>query len=536
MTTLSDYLDEKTLRQFQDAFSAVAATQVRICGADGEPLLDDTGVPGDAPAALGRLDGAGQGPGSSVAAVCVDGREIGCVRLESASLTAPEPDVADDRHWRQRVLLLAAGVLAQVCERQEQLDRRIDQLTTLYRLTSEFTGQRDLQSVLDTVAATVVSVLDAKGCSIRLLNEDRTELVVKAVAGLSPEYLLKGPILISHSRIDQEALATGEPVYVADEQSDDRVLYPAEAAREGIVSALCAPMVFKGEPEGVLHVYTAERHVFDSVEVSLLKSIAAQAAAAIVNSRLNQEAVRSATMKRELELAAEVQRRMIPSSPPAIEGFEIEPVYVPSYELSGDFYDFIDLPPDNLGLAICDVAGKGMRASLLMSAVRASLRAHAVNVYDMVDVLRKVNRDMCSATLISDFASMFYAVLDFRTRRLTYANAGHPPPILVRRGELCHLHTGGGVLGVDTSLSYRQEWFTLESGDVLLAYTDGLTEAMNFDDEIFGRERVDEAVLEAWRQGHSAQGIAKHVLWCMRRFVGLQTRFDDLTMLAIKVL
>ncbi|MFP3937555.1 MAG: PP2C family protein-serine/threonine phosphatase [Phycisphaerae bacterium] len=538
MATLRDFLDAETLRQFQAAFSAVAAAPVRICDPDGEELLGETGVPKNIGAALGQLDSAEQEPTGECVAIRVDGERVGCVRLETASLDAGvvERVCSDDQQWRRRVLMLAAGVLTQVCRRQEQLDRRIEQLTTLYQLTAEFSGQRDLQSVLDTVARTVVDVLDAKGCSIRLLNEEHTELLVKAVAGLSKQYVHKGPILVSRSRIDQEALSTGEPVYVADEQADERVLYPAEAASEGIVSALCAPMVYKGESEGVIHVYTSEPHVFDAVEISLLKSIAAQAAAAIVNARLNQEAVRSATIQRELELAGEVQRRMIPAAPPALEGFEIEPVYVPSYQLSGDFYDFIDLPPDNLGLAICDVSGKGVRASLLMAAVRASLRAHAVNIYDMVDVLRKVNRDLCNSTLVSDFASLFYAVLDFRTRRLTYANAGHPPPILVRRGELCHLHTGGGVLGVDCSQAYRQEWFTLEPGDYVLAYTDGLTEAMNFNDEIFGRERVEQAVLEAVGDDRSAQGLSKHVLWCMRRFAGLQTRFDDLTMLAIKVL
>jgi sigma-B regulation protein RsbU (phosphoserine phosphatase) len=539
LTTLRDYLDEQALQQLQDAFSAVAAVPVRICGADGEPLVAEGTVPDDAAAVLEQPPAPEPGPTGQCAPVAVDGERLGSIRLETASLegaAAGGSASADERQWRQRVLVLAAGLLAQICRREGQLNRRIEQLTTLHELTAEFAGQRDLQSVLDTVARTVVDALGAKGCSIRLLSEDHTELVCKAVAGLSPEYLRKGPILVSRSRIDQEALTAGEPVYVADEGADDRVLYPAEAAREGIVSALCAPMAYKGDAEGVIHVYTGERHVFDSFEVSLLKSIAAQAAAAIVHARLNQEAIRSATMQRHLEMAGEVQRRMIPSSPPAVEGFEIEAVYVPSYQLSGDFYDFIDLPPDNLGLAICDVSGKGVRASLLMAAARASLRAHAVNVYDMVTVLQKVNRDLCGSTFTSDFASLFYAVLDVRTRRLTYANAGHPPPILVRGGELCHLHAGGGVLGVDPAGTYRQEWFTLHSGDVLLAYTDGLTEALNFEDEIFGRERVERAVLEACGDGRSAQGLAKHVLWCMRRFAGLQTRFDDLTMLAIKVL
>ncbi|MCK4602937.1 MAG: PP2C family protein-serine/threonine phosphatase [Phycisphaerae bacterium] len=239
----------------------------------------------------------------------------------------------------------------------------------------------------------------------------------------------------------------------------------------------------------------------------------------------------------DIALAAEIQAGLLPKACP-----HDCPNHVAAARnrmcagVGGDFYDFIRLPSNNLGVGICDVVGKGVRASLLMASIRASLRAHAVNVYEMSDVLEKVNSDFCADTQISDFATLFYAVLDARERRFTYANAGHIPPLLIRDGQIRQLSTGGGVLGVDPHGHWDHESFTLCSGDVIFAYTDGLSEAINFDDEAFGSERVEATVLEAVATGQCAEGVAKHVLWQMRRFAGLQKRFDDLTLLAIRVL
>jgi len=530
-----DNFDIHAIRQLQDAFSAVARRCIRICNPDGEPYIPDYREAPDWDAIL--QPAIESGADVTRMPVVANGQVVALVRLDPGEApSAPPQEQGHPSTWMPRFLRLMASVIGRACENQGEIRSRAEQLGTLYRLTAEFTGRRDLQSVLDLVARTVVEVLKAKACSIRLLSESRNELVVKSVANLSPGYLKKGPILLSRSRIDQEALATGKAVYVRDEQADPRVLYPAEARREGIVSALCAPMFYKGRPEGVIHVYTAEEHAFEWFEVSLLEAIAGEAAAAIVNARLHEEAIHAANMKRALDMAAQVQRRMIPADPPGIPGFEIGAVYVPSYELGGDFYDFLDLPPGNVGVAICDVAGKGVEVSLLMASIRASLRAHATNVYDMREVMGKVNRDLCADTLSSSFATMFYGVLDYQTRRLTYANAGHWPPILFRDGQVCYLDTRGGVLGIDPQASYPYESFLLRPGDLVLAYTDGLSDAMNFADEPFGRQRVEKSASAALQQGASAGSIARNVLWDMRRFAGLQTRLDDLTIIAIKVL
>ena len=167
-------------------------------------------------------------------------------------------------------------------------------------------------------------------------------------------------------------------------------------------------------------------------------------------------------MRRQVRLAGEVQRRMIPE-PAARGGLDLAAVYVPSLDLSGDFYDFIELPAGNLGVVICDVMGKGVPASLLMASIRASLRAHVSNLYDLSEVLRRVNRSLCDDTLISSFATLFYGVINTRIRQLTYSNAGHEPPMLVREGKVQRLSTGGTVLGIERDMRYNQEVVQLQA-------------------------------------------------------------------------
>ena len=532
MPTLTDYLDAGSLQKLQDAFTAVAQSPVRICDAQGKPLTAEPSVlePGKLPELARRvkqIEKFTETQPLQGVPVFIGETLAGQIVMEGGTTGDTE------RAW---LLNLMAAMVGRLYDRERQLRDRVDDLATLYRLTSEFSGQRDLQSVLDIVARTVVEVMKAKGSIIRLLTDDRRELVIKAVYNISPEYLSKGPVLLDNSVIDREAFETGKPVYIADERTDPRVLYPAQVAKEGIVSALVAPMNYKGRAEGTLRVYMAQRYEFDSFEVSLLEAIAAQAAAALVNARLHEEAVRAADMDHQLRLAADVQRQMIPFDPPNLPGFEFAAVYEPCFELGGDFYDFVDLPPDNLGLAICDVSGKGVRASLLMASIRASLRAHAANIYDMSEVLTRVNRDLCRDRLTSDFATLFYGVLNYKTRCLTYSNAGHPPPLLLRKGKIVPMGTGGGLIGIEESMTWPQERVTLQKGDVVLAYTDGLSEAMNFEDDAFGHERVERALLAGAGSYDNAQGILKHILWEMHRFTGLQTPGDDLTMVAIKVL
>jgi sigma-B regulation protein RsbU (phosphoserine phosphatase) len=183
-------------------------------------------------------------------------------------------------------------------------------------------------------------------------------------------------------------------------------------------------------------------------------------------------------------------------------------------------------------MAIADVSGKGVPASLTMAMVRAFLRAQVDNVYYLYEVVKRINLMACRDVRPGEFVTLFYGVMDARTRRFTYCNAGHPPAMLLRNGQVTELNADNMVLGVDPAEQYTQSVIDLQSGDALLLYTDGLPDGRNFKDEAFGRLRV----IEAFRQGGAtAEVIAQNVLWLQRKFVGLAKRTDDVTMMVVKV-
>jgi sigma-B regulation protein RsbU (phosphoserine phosphatase) len=207
-------------------------------------------------------------------------------------------------------------------------------------------------------------------------------------------------------------------------------------------------------------------------------------------------------------------------------------VYVPSFDLGGDFYDFISLPDENLGLVIADVSGKGVPASLVMASVRAALRAQVDNLYYLYEVMQRLNLMLHRDANTAEFVTLFYGVLDTTIRRLTYCNAGHPPPLLLRDGQLADLGSDNLVLGINPDEKYEQHIVELQTDDLLLLYTDGLSDAMNFRDERFGTQRVRAGFAKG---GPSAEIVAQNMLWDMRRFVGLTKRTDDVTLVVARM-
>jgi sigma-B regulation protein RsbU (phosphoserine phosphatase) len=284
-------------------------------------------------------------------------------------------------------------------------------------------------------------------------------------------------------------------------------------------------------------VYTSEEKHFSQLEIGLLKAIAAQAAAGTENARLLQEARDAEALEKQVAMAVDVQQRMVPSKPPQVEGLDLACAYVPCFELGGDLFDFLPLPGQNLGVVVADVAGKGVPASLIMASIRASLRAYVDNIYYLYEVMRRVNTMLCRDTKPSEFVTLFYGVVDAKNRRLTYCNAGHPAPLLYREGSLTELSSSNLVLGVDPGEPYQQVVCDLKGGDVLLLYTDGLTDAMNFQRQTYGRQRLMDAFSRAASASQSsADIIAQQILWDMRRYAGLTERTDDVTMIVAKVL
>jgi sigma-B regulation protein RsbU (phosphoserine phosphatase) len=397
-------------------------------------------------------------------------------------------------------------------------------------------GKADVQQILDVATHELVETMSLKASGLRLLDVETGELMLASVAGLSKSYLDKGPVLLDASVIDQAALA-GQSVYIADCRTDPRIIYKDMAKQEGLISCLVTGVAFRGKRIGVLRAYMDREHRFTPFEVSLLEAIAAQLAATIMHARLRANAREAERLERQVLQAAEVQRRMIPASAPNSSHYRFGCVYEPSSELGGDFYDFIKFENGDLGAVVADVVGKGLPASLMMASARSALRSHARRVTDMSEIIGSVNGRLHHDTLPGEFATAFYMELSEDGRLVKYCNAGHEPMLLLRGGEITSLEVGGMALGIDPGQKYEIAEVALEPDDVLLLYTDGITEARDFSDKAFGRERLFASLkLHAGlAPDMPVDLLAKQILWDVRRFVGLAPQTDDITIVAVRV-
>ena len=557
---LTDFMDLQTLQEIQDNFAAIANVRATITDADGvvltqahptreyvrrqmviaaaeaqRPTLQKEGTEYVAPIMVNdqrlgtlRMSVKGSAPGLDDGKAEMLATKFGLESKQIKSIATQLNKARNDRPAAIQFLFLLANAIARLCYQEFQLRQRIDELTAVYSVTMMLADARELSTVLERTVAVVCDLMETKAASIRLIDREKDELVIMAVHNLSSEYLAKGPVRMSTSYIDTTALSPVGFEYVRNMAGDPRVQYPQESAREGIVSMLSVGMRYKGRAVGVLRVYTATEQAFSPLKIDLLKAVAAQAAAAIENTRLLKETIEAQALEKQVQMAADVQQRMIPQTPPKVPGVDLAAVYVPCFQLGGDFYDFIPLPGDNIGLAVADVAGKGVPASLIMASVRAALRAQVDNVYYLYEVIRRVNVMLYRDTTPSEFVTLFYGVLDAHNKQFTFCNAGHPPGLIRRGDEIIELTAENMVLGIDPDQQYRQEVAQLHSGDVLLLYTDGLTDAMNFKKEIFGKQRL----VEVFKQSaNTAELVTEHILWEVRKYVGMAERTDDITMI-----
>ena len=282
---------------------------------------------------------------------------------------------------------------------------------------------------------------------------------------------------------------------------------------------------------------------YSAADRELLMSIAAQLALVIDNARLTERMVAQERMRRELALAAEVQQRLLPSSPPQGAAMEIAGFCEPARGVGGDYYDFINFDNRQLGLAIADVAGKGMPAALLMSTVQATLRSltarngsNGNSNPELSSIVSKLNRLLFNSTAGEHYVTFFYATFDQSTQLLTYVNAGHNPPLYLRareKNEFRELTSGGLVAGAFEHTRYEQETVQMEADDLLFLYTDGLTEALNKDGEEFGANRIMETLKSISQL--SVDQIRDEVVRRVKEWCGGVALYDDLTFVVMKV-
>jgi phosphoserine phosphatase RsbU/P len=266
-----------------------------------------------------------------------------------------------------------------------------------------------------------------------------------------------------------------------------------------------------------------------------LRSCAAQFALMLENARLTERVVEQEKLRRDVALAAEVQRRLLPEKPPETSVGGLAAVSLPARTVGGDYYDFFDAGDRRIGIALADIAGKGVAAALVMSVVQASLRIIAAegNI-SLPELAARMNRFLYRSTGSNSYATFFYAQIDEQTRELRYVNAGHNPPYLLRLAAgIEELATGGTVIGMFPQAVYEEAKVDLQPGDVLVAFTDGVTEALSPGEEEFGEERLKELLR---RVAHlPVEEMSAKISRALREWIDNAAQYDDLTFIVMKV-
>jgi len=296
---------------------------------------------------------------------------------------------------------------------------------------------------------------------------------------------------------------------------------------------LIVPLIYRENLSGILTLSKkANKTHFTAEDMTVLSVLSGQAAIAFENAHMYQDILEKQRMEEELRLAREIQQNLLPNVLPTGERFELAGYNLPSKEVGGDYYDFISLTEGKIGIAIGDIAGKGIPAAILMSNLQATLRISANQGIRCSDVVSQVNGQITKTTSIEKFATFFYGIFNSKNGTFEYTNAGHNYPILWRKnGSHSLLKEGGLILGVIENIDYQTREVQLQTGDTLLLYTDGITESMNASGEEFGEERLLDCLARI--KHNSAQEILENVLTEVTAFSRSDLYSDDLTLVVL---
>ena len=410
----------------------------------------------------------------------------------------------------------------------QEIERRALEKEVLLDVARALSSPFELEEVLEAIFVSLRQVVDYDAAAIYLVNRGTRALEMARAKGY-PEGSEQAFDLQVGQGIVGWVAKTGEAVIVPDVRADRRYV----AARPDTRSEIAVPMSIEGRTIGVFNLESDVDDAYHEGHLELIAAFAAQAAVAVERAQVARERVERRRFEKELAIARDIQRSFLPSSAPEVPGFELAGTSIAHDQVGGDYYDFIPVSETRLGLAIADVSGKGIPAALLMAGFRMSLLAEIRNEFAIRAVMRKVNGLLHESTERERFVTAFYGVLDWKNRALIFTNAGHNPPLLLHRdGTHEWLSEGGLALGVLPDARYEERPLALRPGDVLVLYTDGVSEAEDENGALYGIERL-EALVRSQPQ-HTARELLQDIVAAVLDWTGERGPTDDLTLLVVR--
>lgn len=380
----------------------------------------------------------------------------------------------------------------------------IDKLRMLHDITKKISRSLDLQEVLNLVMDTLDSLIPYDAAGIFVLQcrdkdvvpegEEPCVFKSEAVRGYDIDELSDLHLKLGEGFIGSVALSA-HPIISPDVRKDPVYVN----ARDSTRSEMVAPIISNDEVIGVFDLESDHFNAYSEDDLEVLMMLASQVAIIIEKVMLHEQLIEKKRLEGQLEVARQVQLELLPAKDPQLPNYDISAYNFPTEEVSGDYYDWVRIYDDQIGVVIADVSGKGVPAALLMAFLRASLRAATHIGYATHISMAKVNYLLWESIESNQFVTAFYGILDAQKGTLSYSNAGHNPPLLVNAaGTARFIEKGEQPLGMFRETRYHEYYLEFEPGDVLVLYTDGATEATNAQGEEFGRERLEQAVKKAY--------------------------------------
>ena len=402
------------------------------------------------------------------------------------------------------------------------------QLEALVEISNSLANTLSFKDLLPKILESLFNIfVQADRGFVIMRPKPEAELVPVAVKARRDED--KQSMRVSRTIVKQ-AVEQKSAILSADASTDERFSQAQSIADFQIRSLICAPMISSdGEPLGVIQIDTNnQRSRFTDQDLHVLAAVASQASIALDNARMYEEAIKQRALQRDLELAHRMQHALLPSTSPQVPGYHFFEFYEAANQVGGDYYDYVMLPDDRFAAVVGDVAGKGVSAAILMAKLSSDVRFWLAREPDAAKALGEINAAFSRHGWDDRFVTMVVAIVDPRNHLLTLVNAGHMPPLLRQQsGEVLEVggEEAGLPLGVIDDFEYEAYQRPFEPGDFLTIFTDGFSEAMNSDRELYGMEKLIEMVGDRSVGSHD---LGSHVLNDVRNFAGDYPQSDDM--------
>jgi phosphoserine phosphatase RsbU/P len=413
-----------------------------------------------------------------------------------------------------------------------KLRRSVEELTILNEIATAISSTMELKRLTDLILQKCIKHINAEQGAVMLFDEKDETTPFHTMIRKADASTIRQPLRFD-SQLTGWMLKNRQPLLINDLENDKR--FRIDPDNNSLIrSFISVPLYFKGKMIGLISIFNKkDGKKFTLDDQKLIAIIAAQSAHVIESARLLEEEKQFILIQQDLKMAKEIQKNLLPKDIPKIDGYDIASYILPARDIGGDYYDFIPLSDNEIAVCIGDVSGKGLPAALLMGNLQATIRGQCIIPSSCKERIIRANRLLYQSTDSSKFATFFYTILDFQKNCLCYCNAGHNYPILFHKdGSYDFLDTGGVILGGIPEYPFEEKRSQLEQGDLLLLYSDGVSEAMNREEVEFGEENVIEIVKNNISLGSGE--LLERIKDAIKLHTRGATQSDDITIVIIK--